>query len=201
MLKKHPSKSPSKFFVVSGTSLFGYFRRKKDGFTLASFPYALHHTLCHRNMSNPWSNNKKSPAGKLTYPSLRKGKSSTQSAFFWGRGYVHNRSQESSHQYSEKVIQFAVEMEPIQVSHEKKKTLTFHCTGCLIGILIMVYYNPLNTLNNQWPFFIAQVNSLETDVIHPWYCWLVLLNPRYTTKPTPRCFCVSSSHFKITLAV
>ena len=24
----------------------------------------------------------------------------------------------------------------------EKKTITFHCTGCLIGMLIMVYYNP-----------------------------------------------------------
>ena len=43
----------------------------------------------------------------------------------------------------------------IQVSHEKKP-LTFHHTGCLIGSLIMAYYNPhltvqynpLYTLNN-----------------------------------------------------
>ena len=29
-----------------------------------------------------------------------------------------------------------------KVSHAKKKTLTFHYTGCLVGILIMVYSNP-----------------------------------------------------------
>ena len=33
----------------------------------------------------------------------------------------------------------------LQVSHEKKKPLTFHYTGWLIGILIMVYYNPYIT--------------------------------------------------------
>ena len=46
-----------------------------------------------------------------------------------------------------------------------KKTLAFHSTGCLIGILRMVCYNPhitgqynlLYTINNQCPFFIAQV--------------------------------------------
>ncbi len=45
------------------------------------------------------------------------------------------------------------------MSHEKNP-LTFHYTGCLIGILIMVYYNPhitgyynpLYTLNNWWLF-------------------------------------------------
>ena len=50
------------------------------------------------------------------------------------------------------------------MSHEKKPP-TFHYTGWLIGILIMVYYNPyvtgfynpLNTLNNQ-VFFIAHMN-------------------------------------------
>ena len=30
---------------------------------------------------------------------------------------------------------------PVDMSHEKNP-LTFHYTGCLIGILIMVYYNP-----------------------------------------------------------
>ena len=41
-----------------------------------------------------------------------------------------------------------------------KKTLAFHYTGCLIGILIMAYYSPHShnwgscyTLNNQGPFF------------------------------------------------
>ena len=42
----------------------------------------------------------------------------------------------------------------------QKKTLTFHCTGCLIGIHIMAYYtphrtgsySPLYTLNNQGVF-------------------------------------------------
>ena len=29
----------------------------------------------------------------------------------------------------------------LQLSHEKNP-LTFHYTGCLIGILIIVYYNP-----------------------------------------------------------
>ena len=37
------------------------------------------------------------------------------------------------------------------MSHEKNP-LTFHCTGCLRGILIVVYYNPLYTLNNQGSF-------------------------------------------------
>ena len=36
-----------------------------------------------------------------------------------------------------------------QSSHEKTKR-TFHDTGCLTGILIMGYYNPLYTLNNQF---------------------------------------------------
>ena len=46
-------------------------------------------------------------------------------------------------------------------SEPEKKTLTFQYTGCLIGILIMVYsnpdknglHNPLYTLSNQGPFF------------------------------------------------
>ena len=45
------------------------------------------------------------------------------------------------------------------LSEPRKNPLTFHCTGCLIVILIMVYYNPhitgqYHTLNHQG-FFIA----------------------------------------------
>ena len=55
----------------------------------------------------------------------------------------------------------------------KKKTLTFHSTGCLIGILIMVYYNPhitgeynpLYTLNNRF-FSTAHMNSCEGFSLH-----------------------------------
>ena len=48
----------------------------------------------------------------------------------------------------------------------KKKPTTFHYTGWLTGILIMVYYNPnnnwvvvhpLHNLTNQGPFFIAHL--------------------------------------------
>ena len=35
----------------------------------------------------------------------------------------------------------------IQLSHAKKKTLTFHYTGCLKGILIRVYH--INHINHQ----------------------------------------------------
>jgi len=31
----------------------------------------------------------------------------------------------------------------------KKSGITFHDTGCLIGILIMAYYNPLHKPNNK----------------------------------------------------
>ena len=48
---------------------------------------------------------------------------------------------------------------PWHLSHEKKH-LTFHYTGCLIGILIMVYYNPRLTALGKW--IIWAVN------IYPW---------------------------------
>ena len=31
---------------------------------------------------------------------------------------------------------------PTQLSHEKKKLITFHYNGWLIGILVLAYYNP-----------------------------------------------------------
>ena len=51
------------------------------------------------------------------------------------------------------------------MSQEKKTTFTRHFTGCLVGILIIVYYNPnlsvvynpLYTLNNKG-FFIAHIS-------------------------------------------
>ena len=64
------------------------------------------------------------------------------------------------------------------LSHEKNPP-TFHYTGWLIGILIMVYYNPyipgqynlLYTLNNQGPFFHCSLITLNLlnpfDVITP----------------------------------
>ena len=49
-----------------------------------------------------------------------------------------------------------------------KKTVTFHSTGCLIGILTMVYHNPhitgqynlLSTLNNRQVFFHCSIGSI-----------------------------------------
>ncbi len=38
-------------------------------------------------------------------------------------------------------LHFTTTSQPFQLSHEKK-TPTFHYTGWLIGILIMVYYSP-----------------------------------------------------------
>ena len=54
------------------------------------------------------------------------------------------------------------------MTSEPQKTLAFHSTGCLIGILRMVCYGPhitgqynlLYTINNQCPFFIAQVEPV-----------------------------------------
>ena len=56
------------------------------------------------------------------------------------------------------------------MSHEQNPP-TFHYTGWLIGILIMVYYNPYitgyydpqYTLNNQG-FFIAQITRAFVEV-------------------------------------
>ena len=53
----------------------------------------------------------------------------------------------------------------------KENPPTFHYTGCLIGILIMVYYNPhitgkyhhLCTLNNQGPFFHCSKDNSNSD--------------------------------------
>ena len=72
----------------------------------------------------------------------------------------------------------------------KKKTLTFHYTGCLIGIRIMVYFNPHITgeyvipyipgKTTRGPFFIAQVVGRES--------WLMVnpnLSPSSTAYPTP----------------
>ena len=50
--------------------------------------------------------------------SLRKAKSSTRKCNFWG---ICNRSQESSHQYSEKVIQFAIANGTYPSEPRKKK--------------------------------------------------------------------------------
>ncbi len=71
----------------------------------------------------------------------------------------------------------------------KKKTLTFHYTGCSIGIRIMVYSNPHITgeyaipyipgKTTRGPFFIAQVVGKES--------WLMVnpnLSPPSTTYPT-----------------
>ena len=60
------------------------------------------------------------------------------------------------------------------MSHEKK-TPTFHYTGWLIGILIMVhynpyitgFYNPLNTLNNQVFFHCSHEPRVEGALCNP----------------------------------
>ena len=60
------------------------------------------------------------------------------------------------------------------VSHEKN-SLTFHYTSCLIGILTMVYYNPIYTCvgfhplynpTNRGPFFIAHVSFRQGHDFH-----------------------------------
>ena len=63
-------------------------------------------------------------------------------------------------------------LKQIQVSHEKNPP-TFYYTGWLIGILIMVYYNPpynwvvfhplYNPGPTKGPFLIAQVNIPYMD--------------------------------------
>ena len=68
----------------------------------------------------------------------------------------------------------------IRLSHEKNPP-TFHSTGCLIGILIMVYYdpyitgqyNPLYSLTNQGFFHCSIVSyqgiwSVHNSLVNPW---------------------------------
>ena len=62
------------------------------------------------------------------------------------------------------------------LSHEKNP-LPFHYTGCLIRVLNISYitgwYNPLNTLNNQGPFFHCScvMNKLPCSKISPTDPW------------------------------
>ena len=49
------------------------------------------------------------------------------------------RTRNKKQQYDEEQVR--TNERDLPVSHEKNP-LTFHCTDCLIGILIMVYYNP-----------------------------------------------------------
>lgn len=81
----------------------------------------------------------------------------------------------------------------VEVSHEKK--LTFHCTSCLIGILISYFTimptcrisSPTNTLNNQGPCFHCSTDPEKTsqatidDSFDNWTCH-ALINIRL------RCF-------------
>ncbi len=79
--------------------------------------------------------------------------------------------------------------------HQKKKTLIFHYTGCSIGILIIVYYdphitgqyNPLYPPNNQ-VFFIAPLSLWAFSVCA--LGALLLLAP-----VSPRSSDLETSHF------
>ena len=76
---------------------------------------------------------------ELTYP-CEKQNHRLESAIFGEYVIVPRRVATST---PKKWSNLLLQMEPIQVSPEKKKkTLTFHYTGCLIRILIMVYHNP-----------------------------------------------------------
>lgn len=53
------------------------------------------------------------------------------------------------------------------MSHEKKKPLTFHDTGVLIGILIVAYYNP---------HIAGEYNPLDTLKVFSLLCWKTILD-------------------------
>ena len=73
------------------------------------------------------------------------------------------------------------------VSHEKKNLITFHYTGWLIGILIMVYYNPLYNPTNQGFFHCSCGFKTNTDS-----------NFTHVTNPMRVIFCGKNWSLKIT---
>ena len=79
------------------------------------------------------------------------------------------------------------------VSHEENP-LTFHYSGCLIGILIMVYYNPYITgwvfipyitKPTRGPFFVAHVSLLTYRKVD-WFLVPTGHHPTMTFSPKKR---------------